>query len=385
MSSIGSTSATSSTAQHERVASNNSQQARRQSGDQRTFANMLAAAADSAAPEALADVRKKARTQAEDADADADAQQFKANSAQIATADPSANAVHPTDDATNAGPSARGVRATLSTLTQLARDAQTAMPLRRGSAADKQAGGAGSAGADASWGNLAPGGLSQGLAEVSTGETSLSVALAAALEDALDVADDVTQLASTVMERLGGGSTDGPSADIGAVTQEVAAERDLATAADAAPASAESWQNAWNEAMDKIGQQVNYWLGKGVSQAQLTVHGDRGEAVDVRVLLRDGQAHLEFATDNALTRANIAEHGTDALRAALAQSGIELASLSVDSQSARDQPSGDSAAQDPPAGQDSGASLAAGDRATTLAEREPMVYQGSRSLVDAYA
>lgn len=398
MSTVGSTSATSSTAQQDRVASGNSHQARRGSGDSKVFANMLAAAADSATPESLSEARKKPTTQDNDQGSD-DASHGLDNlqgasglvdGPRVKTPDD-----HGSDDGARASddtdgrarPPGRGPRGGMSTLTLAARETTSARAVQAG-AADAASTSDTQQATDTS--GLAPLGAAPGDGSVGTVGNSLATALAAALEDAMDVSDDVTLSATASVDSQGaaGGGGEGAAAEVGALANEQRTERDAATTAEAPQAPAETWQNAWNKAMDKIGQQVSYWLGKGVSQAQLTVHGAQGDAMDVRVLLRDGQAHLEFLTNNEQTRAAIAQNGTDALRAVLGQNGIELASLSVDAQASGGQHPHGQTSQD--GSQSSGRGLgmqgAANGRGTEVAPPPGrMVHWTSNAVLDAYA
>lgn len=337
MNTFGSTSATSSTAMQDRVANGNSQQARRGSGDNKVFANMLAAAAENATPETGLETRERPGAKEKEAEGDAgnspgnvlnslvDSPRLKTADDQNVNADTQTNE-EPTDHTPKSG---RGTRGSVPTLSLAVREAPSSRSVQPDALDSSNQGPTGNATGVAALGPT----LGDGRASDGPVGNSLAAALAAAIEDAMDVADDVTLAASTVTDtQLAASIHDGSAVEAAALTNEQNGERNLAAGTDATQAPTETWQNAWSNAMDKIGQQVSYWLGKGVSQAQLTVHGSQGDAVDVRVLLRDGQAHLEFLTNNELTRATIAQNGADALRTALGQSGISLASLSVDAQ-----------------------------------------------------
>jgi len=396
MSTVGSTSATSSTAQQDRVASGNSHQARRGSGDSKVFANMLAAAADSATPEALSEARKKPTPQDNDQggdDASHDLDNLQGASGLVDGPRVKTPDDHGSDDGARASDDTdgrarapgRGARGGISTLTLAARETTSARAVQAGiadaaSTSDTQQAN------DAS--GLAPLGAAPGDSSVGTVGNSLATALAAALEDAMDVSDDVTLSATAPVDSQGaaGGGGEGSAAEVGALANEPPTERDAAP--QTPPGPAQNRQDAVAKALAKIGQQVSYWLGKGVSQAQLTVHGAQGDAVDVRVLLRDGQAHLEFLTNNEQTRAAIAQNGTDALRAVLGQNGIELASLSVDAQASGGQHPHGQASQDgsQSSGRGLGVQSAANGRGTEAAPPPGrMVHWTSNAVLDAYA
>ncbi|MDP3519843.1 MAG: flagellar hook-length control protein FliK [Hydrogenophaga sp.] len=339
MSTIGSTSAASGTAQQDRIASGNSQHARRSSGDNKVFANMLSAAAENTSPEMLIEARKKEAGKRDDGDHQPEGDATPSNAlvkadtpqaAQVtyeATPDEARMASDEPDGLTRRP--ARGGHNPVSTLALAGREPAALRSARGASAAPEHTTDGLAQGSAAPW--AAPAELPGG-ATANPHLDSLTVALAAALEDALDVSDDVTLNAALTLGSQGTDGTNDAHAEVGAVADNQRAGADAPAGTEAPQAPAEAWQNAWADAMDRVGQQVSYWLGKGVSQAQLTVHGSQGEAVDVRVLLRDGQAHLEFASNNEATRAALAYNGADALRAVLGQSGIELVSLSVDTQ-----------------------------------------------------
>lgn len=102
--------------------------------------------------------------------------------------------------------------------------------------------------------------------------------------------------------------------------------------AEAPQPDAVPWAEQWGEAMEDVGHQISYWLGKGVKQAQIQVDAGLDRPLEVAVSLDKGQAVLHFQTDSAQARAAIESGAADALRDALARDGIGLAGLSVGSQ-----------------------------------------------------
>lgn len=110
--------------------------------------------------------------------------------------------------------------------------------------------------------------------------------------------------------------------------------------AEAPQPDATPWAEQWGEAMEDVGHQISYWLGKGVKQAQIQVEAGLDRPLEVAVSLDKGQAVLHFQTDSASARAAIESGAAEALRDALARDGIGLAGLSVGSQD-RQNPSGE--------------------------------------------
>lgn len=388
MNTFGSTSATSSTAMQDRVANGNSQQARRGSGDNKVFANMLAAAAENATPETGLETRERPGAKEKEAEGDAgnspgnvlnslvDSPRLKTADDQKVNADTQTNE-EPTDHRPKSG---RGTRGSVPTLSLAVREAPSSRSVQPDALDSSNQGPTGNATGVAALGPT----LGDGRASDGPVGSSLAAALVAAIEDAMDVADDVTLAASTVADtQLAASIHDGGTVEAAALTNEKNGECNLAAGTDATQAPTETWQSAWSNAMDKIGQQVSYWLGKGVSQAQLTVHGSQGDAVDVRVLLRDGQAHLEFLTNNELTRATIAQNGADALRTALAHSGISLASLSVDAQASGGHNPNGYAPQSGTTGRGLDLQDDSLERGNEVSART--VYWTSNAMLDAYA
>ncbi len=106
-----------------------------------------------------------------------------------------------------------------------------------------------------------------------------------------------------------------------------------APAAEEAASAAEQWREQWAEAMDQMGQQVSYWVGQGgVRQATLRVGNGWQQAMDVKLSMKNGQAHIEFQTDHEAARSAIAGGGAEVLRELLAQSGIDLGQVSIGAQ-----------------------------------------------------
>jgi len=106
-----------------------------------------------------------------------------------------------------------------------------------------------------------------------------------------------------------------------------------APAAEEAASAAEQWRDQWAEAMDQMGQQVSYWVSQGgVRQATLRVGNGWQQAMDVKLSMKNGQAHIEFQTDHEAARSAIADGGTEVLRELLAQSGIDLGQVSIGAQ-----------------------------------------------------
>ena len=102
-----------------------------------------------------------------------------------------------------------------------------------------------------------------------------------------------------------------------------------------------AWDQQWGEAMEDLGHQVSYWLGRGVRQAHIQVGAGLERPIEVAVTLDNGQAVLHFQTDSATTRAAIESGAAEALRHALARDGIGLAGLSVGSQDRQSQQGAD--------------------------------------------
>jgi flagellar hook-length control protein FliK len=103
--------------------------------------------------------------------------------------------------------------------------------------------------------------------------------------------------------------------------------------AEEAGNTAEQWRDQWADAMDQMAQQVSYWVGQGgVRQATLRVGNGWQQTMDVKLSLKDGQAHIEFQTDHEAARSAIADGGAEVLRDLLAQSGIDLGQVSIGAQ-----------------------------------------------------
>lgn len=106
-----------------------------------------------------------------------------------------------------------------------------------------------------------------------------------------------------------------------------------APTAEEAGNAADQWRDQWAEAMDQMAQQVSYWVGQGgVRQATLRVGNGWQQSMDVKLSLKNGQAHIEFQTDHEAARSAIADGGAEVLRDLLAQSGIDLGQVSIGAQ-----------------------------------------------------
>lgn len=146
------------------------------------------------------------------------------------------------------------------------------------------------------------------------------------------------RLLATPAESGGAPQTDVQAGTDGQGGTESRSDTELAQATDT-PA----WGERWGEAMDDVGHQVSYWLGRGVKQAQIQVEAGLERPLEVAVSLDKGQAVLHFLTDDSAARTAIEQGAADALRQALSRDGIGLAGLSVGSQGRQDQPQGQSA------------------------------------------
>jgi flagellar hook-length control protein FliK len=110
-------------------------------------------------------------------------------------------------------------------------------------------------------------------------------------------------------------------------------QAERAPTAEEAGNAAEQWRDQWAEAMDQMSQQVSYWVSQGgVRQATLRVGNGWQQAMDVKLSMKNGQAHIEFQTDHEAARSAIADGGTEVLRDMLAQSGIDLGQVSIGAQ-----------------------------------------------------
>jgi len=103
--------------------------------------------------------------------------------------------------------------------------------------------------------------------------------------------------------------------------------------AEETQSTADQWRDQWAEAMEQMGQQVSYWVGQGgVRQATLRVGNGWQQAMDVKLSMKNGRAHIEFQTDHEAARSAIAQGGSEVLRELLAQSGIALGEVSIGAQ-----------------------------------------------------
>lgn len=169
---------------------------------------------------------------------------------------------------------------------------------------------------------------------------------------ALPMARTDTAARATSAGPTSAGTTEDSTAPLPSGSERVQASRgdagapqtDVQTGGDGTPSSERShqaeapqpeaapWAEQWGEAMEDVGHQISYWLGKGVKQAQIQVEAGLDRPLEVAVSLDKGQAVLHFQTDSASARAAIESGAADALRDALARDGIGLAGLSVGSQ-----------------------------------------------------
>lgn len=86
---------------------------------------------------------------------------------------------------------------------------------------------------------------------------------------------------------------------------------------------------------DAITEQVTYWLGENLKNAELTVD-HAGQPIDVRVSLTGNEAHVAFRSDRAQTR-ELLDASMDQLRELLHGEGLVLSGMSVDAQAAGQQ------------------------------------------------
>jgi flagellar hook-length control protein FliK len=86
-----------------------------------------------------------------------------------------------------------------------------------------------------------------------------------------------------------------------------------------------------------VAEQVNYWIGKDVHEAELTLDGLGLDAVGVSISLQGNEAHVSFRTDQAATR-QVLEGAQIHLRELLESSGLVLSGVSVGSSGAEGSP-----------------------------------------------
>jgi flagellar hook-length control protein FliK len=100
---------------------------------------------------------------------------------------------------------------------------------------------------------------------------------------------------------------------------------------------------------------VSYWVSQGVQNAELTLDGWGGEAIEVSIQLSNGEALIGFRSDLAETR-QLIEGAMDQLKDLLASQGLLLAGVSVGTSSRQDGNPGETPRR--PAGRLRGISLA---------------------------
>ena len=85
---------------------------------------------------------------------------------------------------------------------------------------------------------------------------------------------------------------------------------------------------------ETITEQVTYWLGENLKNAELTID-HAGQPIEVRVSLAGNEAHVAFRSDQAQTR-ELLDASMGQLRELLRSEGLVLSGMSVDSQAAGD-------------------------------------------------
>lgn len=111
----------------------------------------------------------------------------------------------------------------------------------------------------------------------------------------------------------------GGGADPGGGARAEAA--DFAARPEAAPQSDAPLQK-------QLSEQVSYWLGRHVQNAELTLEGPGRSAVEVSIALQGKEAHVEFRSDQLETRQAL-EGAIAQLREQLRADGLVLAGVSV--------------------------------------------------------
>lgn len=126
---------------------------------------------------------------------------------------------------------------------------------------------------------------------------------------------------------------------------------------------------------EALAEQVTYWLGENLKNAELTVE-HAGQPVEVRVSLTGNEAHIAFRSDQAQTRELLAER-MDQLRELLRGEGLVLSGATVDT-GASGQP-GDQGRRNAPLGAPSASVRAAGETPV-----QPLRRTLTSSSVDLY-
>jgi flagellar hook-length control protein FliK len=86
-----------------------------------------------------------------------------------------------------------------------------------------------------------------------------------------------------------------------------------------------------------VAEQVSYWIGQDMHQAELTLDGLGLDAVQVSISLQGNEAHVSFRTDQLATR-QVLEGAQAHLRELLESSGLVLSGVSVGSSGAEGAP-----------------------------------------------
>lgn len=97
---------------------------------------------------------------------------------------------------------------------------------------------------------------------------------------------------------------------------------------------ARSLGQALNDAFEALDTQVAYWSANNIQRASLNLQDGQAQALRIEVTLRDGQAQLDFHTDDSATREALRQNAETALRPLLESHGLELASWSIGAQTA---------------------------------------------------
>lgn len=88
------------------------------------------------------------------------------------------------------------------------------------------------------------------------------------------------------------------------------------------------------EALEQTGAEIAYWSARGAHKASLTVGGDGGPPLEVKVSMAAGQVQVEFLTAEGPMREALSRHAQHMLQGMLKTQGIELTAVSVGAHSA---------------------------------------------------
>lgn len=88
------------------------------------------------------------------------------------------------------------------------------------------------------------------------------------------------------------------------------------------------------EALEQTGAEIAYWSARGAHKASLTVGGDGGAPLEVKVSMAGGQVQVEFLTAEGPMREALTRHAQQMLHGLLQTQGIELTAVSVGAHSA---------------------------------------------------